>query len=441
MRTVNEINNIVGEYKLGDVVLITGKASSGKTLYMVYDSVNASLNKEKVLFCSVDTKTKTIEEHMRVCLNSINDGIKTPIRKTDISLRQFEYGRSLIPRLKTFLNLLRQKGKKHSVVYVEYDINLITTDSNSSEYLRFSILKNLKELKALAVEQEVVLFVSMQTQNCTYYDDANYPDYPVDFIFCLEKNKNSTKENLYFNIIKVREKKCFIQLKCKFDFAKINYTILYTKPEIDKKTASFLNSFDSVSTFSYYNESSVKTLNTFVFVMINSLLQQYKNVLYIRTTEDAINDYENSRGKLHIVNKGNFTIDSINSILDKFKFVDYVVIDNIHNVISSELLIKDDLREFKNISQNKKVSFIIGSPTILNKRKVKVTVAEIKVKTNVSSFSVFVEKYKVNVFKKIFNFFMRQTPLLSINVLKSRYGKCYKTTMCFNNKTKQIKII
>jgi len=73
MKTIPTINKVAGDYKPGDLVMIAGKVGSGRTNYLVFETVHAALNKNKVLFCSSEMTTNHVAKRVEQCLYSLNN--------------------------------------------------------------------------------------------------------------------------------------------------------------------------------------------------------------------------------------------------------------------------------------------------------------------------------------------------------------------------------
>lgn len=397
MKTISTINKVAGDYKPGDLVLVAGKTGSGRTNYLIFEAVNAALNKNKVLFCPFEMSTSDVTKRIDQCLQS-SDKYKEEMsygmgiysgknkKKVDILVSQFTEGKNFIVRLKNFIKSLDKKDKKPDAVFVDSIEVLFQFGTDLSESYSEILEKNLMKLEEVAIETQTVIFVSIQTQRISTSDENKINEQIknwFDFIFYVE-NKGKcdfSKDNIFdITILKAKGKDKKITLKGLFNFANLSLKFLEFNYDYDETLHYLSNQFQGLS-FVLCPKDEYRSL--FLLNLAEMYSKTGKNVFVIskelvnnenltkmlgeegKCIIDSVYTFEKNMGKKH------FCVDFpgaegllryLDIKVNAIKNLDYIFIDDIDSYKTEGIEQYTALiQNLKNFSDLKNICIIAGS--------------------------------------------------------------------------------
>jgi hypothetical protein len=461
MKTISTINKVAGDYKPGDLVAIAGPSLSGKTNYLIYESVHAALNGNKILYCSVEMNTSYVVERIEQCMQSLRKskkdetfgmGIysKKAIKKVDMLIRRFSNVGKFPTRLSNFLKTLDKKGKKPDAVFID-SVEMLLTAGYGSAADCFTRMKNMLEnLKAVAEETNTVIFVNLHT----------YMQYPskesdisqsikelFDFVFLIRnkgKKTFSNENNFEIEINRANKKDKKIVLKGSFDFEKLNLKFLDFYYDYDEIAHDLSNQFKD---FSVVLSPEMGYVDLFLLNLSEMYSKTGKNVFHIsrEMTKDAeflpsmlgengkcITDdgdwvFEKNIGKKYF--SINYPTDSKEflSYLDvkikSIKNLDYIIIDNIDNFNDGDRQsFAEFIQKVYKISTQHDICIIVGSEAIKGLKPNEINIQNFS-KTIIGGYTAsfvlglreFTPSFLENIFQPKGN--------ILLSILKNRTGK------------------
>ena len=258
MKTIKEINDAAGDYKPGDLVLVSGQAGSGKSRYLLFEAVNAAIKGKKVLYLSSEIATAKSLKRIVCCYNSILHVGKEPIgigiyaNESNVGIhilaKQIDIKESFVEDLRTYVKKLSEEGKSPDAIFIDSIFTGFNFSKSYSEFLKETLLK----LKDLAIETHTVVFAINQAIIKTFIDPIqvikDIQEIP-DFVFHVEKNGAYETQDTNFKVVvlKAEGKEKFLILKGYFDFKNINLKFLETSCGKDEVFKEFLNKFKEIS--------------------------------------------------------------------------------------------------------------------------------------------------------------------------------------------------
>lgn len=459
MKTIPTINKIVGDYSPGELVLISGKAGSGMTSYLIFEAVNAALNKNKVLFCTHEMTTQDVVHKMDKCLESLEKkkfgliygmGIYKSKKQKDVDIivRQFDDNNS-IGRIKNFINSLSKKNKKPDVVFIDFVVTPSEIKKGVYKSSAECFEESIKNLKELAKETGTVIFLSTRIQRS--FRNISLEEYDekiknnVDFIFCVENfgRYELSKQHIFeVTILKIREKSKIITLKGSFNFLDLNLKFLEFNYDYDDTLHDISIQFKALS---FVLSPDDKHRRLFLLNLAEMYSKAGKNVLYLYPNKEKENDliefnggnfrvddndknliiFDNNIGKKYFTTKqmsSNGLLIYIEEKFDVIKDLDYIIIDNVdfyeqENIFQYTHFI-ENLRKFV-VSKN--TCIIAGSETRKNTESKKIALHDFSHSTTKSFMADFVLGLK-NIKPKTFHKIIKMKYNVVLSVLKNRTG-------------------
>lgn len=462
MKTIPTINKIVGEYNPGDLVIVTGAAGSGRTNFLLFDAVSSALNNNNILFCSTEMSTQHVMERVDKCLKSIEGekvesiygwGIysKKKKSKVNILIRQFVSESQFIVRLKNFIKSLEQKGKKPDAVYIDnFEMMVFPSSHNSMCYFE-QLDEKITELKTMAQELGVVVFMNMQQnrkhckekEDCIVYERLNSK---FDFVFHVERNGvyEFSKESIFLiNVLQIRNKEKFITIKGSFDFKNMNLKFLEFDYEYDDTLHDLSQQFQGLSfVLSPKNENrSLFLLNLAemysktgknVFILSKKLVENFNSTRSLLdetgnlNTDEDLMVFEKNIGKKYFTDM--FPTEEtffsyMNAKIDNIKNLDYIIVDDIEDYASDDIQkhtkFFEYLRKFVN---SKEICLIAGSNSSSRLTANKIELHDFtntRTKAFIADFVLGLRNYSPGFIEKI----IKKRYDIVLRILKNRTGE------------------
>lgn len=460
MKTIPTINKVAGDYKPGDLVLVAGKVGSSRTNYIIFEAVNAALNKNKVLFCSVEMSTSHVVKRIDQCLQSLNNSKEETIygmsiysgkkkNKVDILIRQFVNNDRFSVRLKNFIKVLDKKDKKPDAVFVDSVEMLLSFGFDSSKIYSEILEKNLMELKEIAIETQTVIFVSLQTKSFSISDENKMNEQIknwFDFIFYVDNKGvyDFSKDNIFeITVLRAKNKDKKITLRGSFNFENLNLKFLEFNYDYDDTLHDLSNQFQGLS-FVLCPKDEHKSL--FLLNLAEMYSKTGKNVFIISRelvnnknltkmlgeegkciTDDDVWTFEKNMGKKYFcINFPGIEglLHYLNIKVDTIKNLDYIFIDDIDfyktGNIEQYTAFIESLKKFVNL---KNVCIIAGSDTVkvLCPNKICITdFSNSMTKALLADFVLGIRMYSPVFLQRI----VKPKYNIIFSILKNRIGEC-----------------
>jgi hypothetical protein len=462
MKTISTINKVAGDYKPGDLVLITGAVGSGRTNYLFFEAVNAAINKNKVLFCSEEMPTGHVAKRMNQCIQSLcNSGDKEIYgmgiysdkkqKKLDILIRQFVNYDKFTLRLNNFIKSLDKKDKKPDAIFID-SVRMSSSScfNTQKKYIEF-LKRNFEELKQIAVETQTVIFVCSQEQRAPNFnnkteefDKAKEETLSYfDFVFHVA-NKGIyefSKANVFeISILRAKGKNKNVLLKGTFDFANVNLFFDFDCG-YDNTLHDLSKQFQGLS---FVVSPKGECGELFLLNLAEMYSKTGNNVLVISKLEhaadlnkmmgsdgkclpdDDILTFDNNIGKMHFSINFPMSEDIITYIKlkkEQIKDLDYIIIEDVDSFCEGDsqqnTLFVQNLRKF---AVSNDICLIASSYTIIGLRPNEIELTDFTrtlTKAAVSDFVLGLRMYYPTFLERIF----KPKHNMIFSVLKNRNGE------------------
>jgi len=433
MKTIKEINNIIGEYHPGDLVVHSAQVGDGKTSYMAVDAARAAVNGNNVLFCSFEINGRQIHKKINKSIKGIVGNHKVA---ASIVTRHFSPGNySLANRLKSSFKRLKEMNKCPDIIYIDaFGVSMVYNE----DYLYADALRAQYEaLKELALELRVVIVVNTQMRR-TAFGNAVFPikqfqniEKIADFIIILRKEG----ERFFVLPIFCGGNWKDISLAANFNFEKFTLNFEEIFIGIDEKTnyvISLLNHRLSIITVPFSHGRTIlmtaiaeycSRVGKRVVVLANEITDEFQRTLSQKTKSNLGNVFIIKK-----ITKEQFSLEFIKEAIENYD-ADMVMIDDIGTFLSDDMQIE---RAFfsglKELAENKNVFISVANQanrSTMNKKVLEFSdIGGSQTKVALADTVLSISRAKLSRFKRFMELlaFWKPKTTHKLRVLKNRTG-------------------